>query len=48
MWQEVAGRFNEASKATNPADMLVEATEPMQSIAEREESVWQKLAVLVD
>ncbi|MGB3712976.1 MAG: BtrH N-terminal domain-containing protein [Candidatus Promineifilaceae bacterium] len=48
LWQEVASRFKEANEAENISDKLLWATEPMLSIADREETAWQQLRSLVD
>lgn len=43
LWQDVAHRFKRASECEDPASMLVDATEPMFTIAEREEAAWEAL-----
>jgi len=48
MWQEVANRFKEAKRAEDLADAIYQATEPIHSIADREEIVWRQLQSLVE
>jgi hypothetical protein len=48
MWQEVALRFKEAKNAENLVEAIHQATEPMRSIADREDIVWNRLGSMVD
>ncbi len=47
-WQEVAHIFKQASKASDPAELLPEATLRMEGIADQEQVVWQGLRQVVD
>ena len=44
LWEDVAATFTQASEASDPAKFLEAATEPMRSIADREEDLWERLA----
>jgi hypothetical protein len=39
--------FAQAAEAEDPADFLEAATEPLESIADREEDFWERLAATV-
>ena len=46
IWEEVAVIFERAAQADNPVDLLEAAVEPMWSIADREEDLWERLSAV--
>jgi hypothetical protein len=46
-WQEVAEIFKHAFELGNPAILLPETTEPIMSIADMEQNVWERLRAIV-
>jgi hypothetical protein len=47
LWQQVAGGFEAASEAPDPAALLPEITAPLPEIADREQAVWEGLREIV-
>jgi len=47
-WEDVAKVFARAAEAPDPQDLLLEATEPMGEIADREQAFWEALAAVVE
>ncbi|MCJ7781675.1 MAG: BtrH N-terminal domain-containing protein [Acidimicrobiia bacterium] len=46
-WEDVATVFSQAAEATEPADLLDDATTPMNEIADLEQEFWETLATTV-
>lgn len=46
-WENVATLFGQAANAADPADLLIDATAPMNEIADREQEFWETLAITV-
>lgn len=47
-WEQVAVAFSRAAEAEDPADLLDDATTPMQDIAELEQAFWEALDAVVE